>query len=72
MIETERTIDYKKYVENSLKVQKMKYELFIINIRFCENKKFEHEICQIKRNGNWFEINDINTTKIHSFHHDYS
>ena len=72
LIETERTIDYKKYVENSLKDQKMKYELFIINIRFYENEKFEHEIYQVKRNGNWFEINDINTTKIHSFHHEYS
>ena len=57
MIETEKTIDYKKYVENSLKDQKMKYELFIINIRFCENEKFEHEIYQVKRYGNWFEIN---------------
>ena len=72
LIETEKTIDYKKYYDNSLKEQKMKYELFTINIRFYENEKFGHEIRQVKRNGNWFEINDIYATKIHSFHQDYS
>ena len=71
-IEPEKTIDFKKYVDNSLNAQKMEYELFAINIRFGENEKFGHEICQVKRNGNWYEINDTNATQIHSFHHDYS
>lgn len=71
-IEPEQTIDFKKYVDNSLNAQKMEYELFAINIRFGENEKFGHEICQVKRNGNWYEINDTNATQIHSFHHDYS
>ena len=40
------------------------YELFAINIRLGSTINFGHEICQVKRNGNWYEINDTLTTKI--------
>ena len=38
-IEPKKTINFKKYVDNSLNPQKMEYELFAINIRFGEYKK---------------------------------
>ena len=46
------------YIDNNLNVDCLEYELFAINIRFGKNANFGHEICQVKRGGNWYEIND--------------
>ena len=46
------------YVDASINLKKLEYELFAINIRFGKTKDFGHEICQVKRNDKWFEIND--------------
>ena len=47
-----------EFIDLSLLNENTKYELFAINIRLGETKDFGHEICQVKRNGKWFEIND--------------
>ena len=57
----EDIIDMKNYIDNDVKNINTKYELFAINIRFGHNRNFGHEICQIKRNGKWYEINDTNS-----------
>ena len=60
-IETEDYIDVKNYVDTCLsntKDTKIIYELFAINIRLGKTKNFGHEICQVKRNGIWYEFND--------------
>ena len=51
-------IDMKDYIENPLNVDCTIYELFAINIRFGSNANFGHEICQVKRKGKWYQIND--------------
>ena len=47
-----------KYIDPNLKVDNTKYELFAINIRYGRTSNFGHEICQVKRDGIWYEIND--------------
>ena len=47
-----------EYIDDSLKSQCTKYELFAINIRYGKSANFGHEICQVKRDGIWYEIND--------------
>lgn len=42
-----------------------KYELFAINLRKELNNKDGHEICIVKRNGIWYEINDTKVRKIY-------
>ena len=51
-------IDVKAYTDISVKYESNIYELFAINIRFGSTSNFGHEICQVKRNGKWYEIND--------------
>ena len=45
------------YIDPNLKVDNTKYELFAINIRYGRTANFGHEICQVKRDGIWYEIN---------------
>ena len=52
------TLEMSQYIDKSLKENGTKYELFAINIRLGRSANFGHEICQVKRNGKWYEIND--------------
>ena len=52
-------IDMANYVDISLNITNLEYELFAINIRYGKTKEFGHEICQVKRNNKWYEINDM-------------
>ena len=49
-------IDLSKYIDKSLVGEKTKYELFAVSIKLG---KFGPEICHIKKNKNWYEIDDI-------------
>jgi ubiquitin C-terminal hydrolase len=62
-IEPDDIIDMKEYLDTSLKLENTKYSLFAINIRLGKLKDFGHEICQVKRGGQWYEINDIYANK---------
>ena len=55
----DKIIDMKKYIDEGLKIENTKYELFAVNIRLGKDINFGHEICQVKRNGIWYEINDL-------------
>ncbi len=59
-IEPDEIIDMKEYLDTSVNLEKTKYGLFAINIRFGKTNDSGHEICQVKRNGQWYEINDMN------------
>ena len=54
----EDNINMRNYIDKSIININTNYELFAINIRFGNNRNFGHEICQIKRNGKWYEVND--------------
>ena len=56
-------INIKAYIDNSLHISDTIYELFAINIRLGSTRDFGHEICQIKRNFEWYEINDTKSYK---------
>jgi ubiquitin C-terminal hydrolase len=58
LIEPDEIIDMKEYIDNSVNFGNTEYSLFAINIRFGKSNDFGHEICQVKRNGIWYEIND--------------
>ena len=58
------TLEMGQYIDKSLKENETKYELFAINIRLGRNANFGHEICQVKRNMKWYEINDSIGRKI--------
>ena len=62
-IKPDEIIDMKQYLDNSIHLTSTKYELFAINIRYGSTRDFGHEICQIKRNGKWYEINDTKSYK---------
>ena len=62
-------IDMKNYLDNSVTLTNTKYELFAINIRLGKTNDFGHEICQVKRDGNWYEIND---TEVYEKTKDYN
>ena len=51
-------LDVRDYTDKSVITESYIYELFAINIRFWSTANFRHEICQVKRNGKWYEIND--------------
>ena len=57
-IEPDPVLEMKYYIDKSLNVESTEYELFAINIRFGSTINFGHEICQVKRKGVWYEIND--------------
>ena len=61
----EETIDITNYLDDSVKAKdkKYEYELFGINIRLGNTIDFGHEICQVKRNNIWYEMNDTLTYK---------
>ena len=63
-IRPNENINFNKYIDQNLKINCTDYELFAINIRYGKSANFGHEICQVKRNGNWYEINDKNSKKI--------
>ena len=63
-IEPDKILDMKEYIDKSVKVDNTLYELFAINVRFGSTANFGHEICQVKRNGKWYEINDSNGYEI--------
>ena len=63
VIESNEEIDMKKFLDKSVHLSNTKYELFAINIRFGKSTDFGHEICQVKRNNQWYEINDTQVKK---------
>ena len=62
-------INLKQYIDKNLNVDCTNYELFAINIRYGKTADFGHEICQVKRDGVWYEINDRNGNKIKNTSH---
>ena len=50
-----------KFVDNS--IYKTKYELFAINFKFGQKDNYTHQICQIKINEKWYEIDDAYSGK---------
>jgi len=65
-IKPNETLDMSQYIDRSLKGTNAIYELFAINIRLGNTKNYGHEICQVKRKGQWYEINDTIGKKINS------
>ena len=63
-IRPNENINFDKYIDQNLKINCTDYELFAINIRYGKSAYFGHEICQVKRNGKWYEINDKNSKEI--------
>ena len=49
-------LDVRDYTDKSVFNESYIYVLFAINIRFRSTANFGHEICQVKRNGKWYEI----------------
>lgn len=56
-IEHNEIIIMDDYLDNNLKKGNC-YELFAINIKLGNDINFGHEICQVKRNNIWYEIDD--------------
>ena len=54
-------IDYRPNRENTI------YELFAVNLRLGKDIKIGHQICIIKREGIWYEINDEYVKKCPDF-----
>ena len=65
----DKILDMKEYIDKSLIIDSTLYELFAINIRFGMTENFGHEICQVKRDGIWYEINDSYGYKIKDVSH---
>ena len=63
-IQPDKYLEMKDYIDQDIKVDCTLYELFAINIRLGETADSGHEICQVKRNGNWYEINDSSAHSI--------
>ena len=59
----------KNYIDLSINNGNFEYELFAINIRFGSTANFGHEICQVKRGGKWYEINDRKGKEIKKISH---
>ena len=68
----DKIIDMKQYLDKSVDITNTKYELFAINIRYGSTRDFGHEICQVKRKGEWYEINDTKTYRKTIDHYDNS
>ena len=71
-IEPDDILEMSDYIDESLSVESTKYELFAINIRFGSTIDFGHEICQVKREGKWYEINDSTFSDKKNSHFDSS
>ena len=67
-IEPNEFIDMSRYVDESLKYTNTStiFELFAISIIIGTTQNNKHEICQVKRNGQWYEFNDTMVKKINS------
>jgi ubiquitin C-terminal hydrolase len=65
----DETLEMKNYIDESLKIDETSYELFAVNIRFGRTANFGHEICQVKRQKKWYEINDYNGYEISNVSH---
>jgi len=48
----------KFFVENEIKIQGERYQLFAINIKLEKNPETIHYICQVEMEGRWYEINN--------------
>ena len=59
----DESIDMGIFLDKSIHLSNTRYELFAINIRYGSTRDFGHEICQIKRNLGWYEINDTKSYK---------
>ena len=57
-IKPNEKIEVKDYVEKSMNIKNTTYELFAINIRFGHSNQFGHQICQIKKDNNWYTLDD--------------
>ncbi len=57
-IEPDDFLEMSEYIDKTSFVESTLYELFAINIRFGSTINYGHEICQVKRDGKWYEIND--------------
>ena len=64
-----KPINLQQYIDKNLKVDCTNYELFAINIRLGKNVNYGHEICQVKRDGVWYEFNDRDGHEIKSTSH---
>ena len=64
-------INMNDFTDKYLKQDCMEYELIAINIRLGKTANCGHEICQVKRNGYWYEINDNNYQQIRSPSYSY-
>ena len=62
-------LEMNKYIDKSLNIDNTSYELFAINIRFGSTEDYGHEICQVKRNDRWYEINDRKGVEIKNISH---
>ena len=71
-IEPDETLEMDKYIDKSLSVESTSYELFAINIRFGSTINYGHEICQVQRDGIWYEINDSTVNYKKNSHFDSS
>ena len=73
-IEPIEKIDLRYYIDHSLNIHNKEFELYSINIRWGLNNNdgHEHEICQVKRNGEWYEIDDTQVRKIHNIYNDFN
>ena len=63
-IKPSTTIHLDDYIDDNLKCNCTEYELFAINIRYGKSANYGHEICQVKRDGVWYEINDRHGQRI--------
>ena len=71
-VEPDDILEMSDYIDKSLSVVSTQYELFAINIRFGSTIDFGHEICQVKREGKWYEINDSTFSEKKNAHFDSS
>ena len=59
LIFTIEKINFKNFfVQIEIMIEKVRYQLFAINIKFEENPEKIYYICQVKREGKWYEINN--------------
>ena len=58
-IDADEEIDLKNYIDKSMLFNKdTRYELFAINVRFGQSSRYGHQICQIKKDLNWYKLDD--------------
>ncbi len=69
MIEPDKKLEMKDYIDNALNIENTEYQLFAINIRFGSTANYGHEICQVNRDGKWYEINDRYGKEIENISH---